>query len=139
MSPYRSYGKRMISGVSSWANDGLNTGGGRNLHFVDWFFFVGFILLCVLPPPCSPEPRKHTAKQMDYQCIAYCLNCLNGMRTRGRGVLVGAGLAAQEHTTRVVMLCGIPFFVWPHDKATKADPEKGPIVAWGLPFRPTHR
>ena len=54
-------------------------------------------------------------------------------------MLVGAGLAAQEHTTRVVMLCGIPFFVWPHDKATKADPEKGPIVAWGLPFRPTHR
>ena len=54
-------------------------------------------------------------------------------------MLVGAGLAAQEQTTRVVMLCGIPFFVWPHDKATKADPEKGPIVAWGLPFRPTHR
>ena len=57
----------------------------------------------------------------------------------GGGVLVGAGLAAQEHTTRVVMWCGILFFVWPQDKATKADPEKGPIVAWGLPFRPTHR
>ena len=71
--------------------------------------------------------------------IAYCLSSINGKRTWVEGVLVGAGLAAQEHTTRVVMLCDIPFFVWPHDKATKADPEKGPIVAWGLPFRPTHR
>ena len=112
--------------MCTWAFDGLDTGGGLNLHFVDSFFLCLFF--CVLPPPCSPELGKHTDKQMDCSQLRTASTCLIGKRTLGVGgaCWCRAGSPRSQEASHIVQFLAT-------GQASMADPEFRPIVAWGLP------
>ena len=61
------------------------------------FFFV-WILFCFESYLSHALPSQGSTRADGLSTIAYCLNSLNGKRTWGGGVLVGAGLAAQAAT-----------------------------------------
>ena len=62
------------------------------------FFVCGFCFVLSHTSPMLSRAREAHSQADGLSKIAYCLSSINGKRTWGEGVLVGAGLAAQEHT-----------------------------------------
>ena len=69
------------------------------IGFFLFFFVCEFCFVSSLTSPMLSRAREAHSQADGLSKIAYCLSSINGKRTWGEGVLVGAGLAARGDTT----------------------------------------